>query len=51
MNGLLDEHILEKVNIGDGQVDATVVPPPPVGTFSEEDRSRQVREVSLKLLL
>lgn len=25
------------------QIDVTIVPPPPVGTFSEEERSRQVR--------
>lgn len=27
------------------QIDVTIVPPPPVGTFSEEERSRQVRFV------
>ncbi len=42
MNGLKDDEILQEVQIADGQVDVTVVPPPPVGTFSEEDRSRQV---------
>eukprot|EP00551_Chaetoceros_affinis_P008439 CAMPEP_0203673918 /NCGR_PEP_ID=MMETSP0090-20130426/14382_1 /ASSEMBLY_ACC=CAM_ASM_001088 /TAXON_ID=426623 /ORGANISM="Chaetoceros affinis, Strain CCMP159" /LENGTH=840 /DNA_ID=CAMNT_0050539671 /DNA_START=271 /DNA_END=2793 /DNA_ORIENTATION=+ len=41
MNRLLDESILEDVQISDGQVDVTVVPPSEVGTFSEEDRSRQ----------
>jgi anthranilate synthase len=27
------------------QIDVTIVPPPPVGTFSEEERSRQVRGI------
>lgn len=49
MNGLKDVEILEKVEITDGQVDVTVVPPSPVGTFSEEDRSRQVRSTFLRM--
>ncbi len=42
MNRLLEENILEGLEITEGQVDVTVVPPSEVGTFSEEDRSRQV---------
>lgn len=41
MNSLLAENILEDVNISEGQVDVTVVPPGDVGSFSEEERSRQ----------
>ena len=49
MQGMKEEKTLSDVNIiveeGEGmvQIDVTIVPPPPVGTFSEEERSRQVR--------
>ena len=49
MQGMKEEKTLSDVNViveeGEGmvQIDVTVVPPPPVGTFSEEERSRQVR--------
>ena len=42
MNKLLSDNILEDVQISDGQVDVKVVPPAEVGSFSEEERSRQV---------
>ena len=43
MNKLLTDNVLEDMQISDGQVDVKVVPPGEVGTFSEEERSRQVR--------
>ena len=55
MQNMKDQEILSEVNVfkestpANGepasmvQIDATVVPPPEVGTFSEEERSRQVR--------
>jgi hypothetical protein len=53
MQGMKTDEILSEVNViveeGEGsnmvQIDVTIVPPPPVGTFSEEERSRQVRIV------
>ena len=51
MNTLLTENILEDVKIGESQVDVTVVPPSEVGSFSEEDRSRQVRTYKLEILI
>jgi anthranilate synthase len=42
MNTLLEDSILEDVQISEGQVDVTVVPPGEVGSFSEEERSKQV---------
>lgn len=44
MNSLLADNILEDVQISEGQVDVTVVPPSEVGSFSEEERSRQVSQ-------
>uniref|UniRef100_A0A7S4I3J4 p-aminobenzoic acid synthase n=1 Tax=Odontella aurita TaxID=265563 RepID=A0A7S4I3J4_9STRA len=41
MQQMKEEGTLENVQIEDGKVEVTVVPPPPVGTFSEEERSRQ----------
>lgn len=41
MEQLKDDGILENVSITDGKVDVRVVPASEVGTFSEEDRSRQ----------
>jgi anthranilate synthase len=43
MKEMKQQNALSEVNVGDEQIDVTVVPPPPVGTFSEEERSRQVR--------
>ena len=48
MKGMKDEEILSSIDVtAEGedmvQIDVTIVPPPPVGTFSEEERSRQVR--------
>ena len=54
MQELKQQNVLAEVNVyqeNDGgadspsmvQIDVTVVPPPDVGTFSEEERSRQVR--------
>ena len=50
MKGMKEEEILSDVSItSEGedmvQIDVTIVPPPPVGTFSEEERSRQVRSI------
>ena len=42
MKEMKQQNELSEVNVGDEQIDVTVVPPPPVGTFSEEERSRQV---------
>jgi anthranilate synthase len=55
MQDLKDQEILSEVKVFQAgsangepaaltQVDVTVVPPPEVGTFSEEERSRQVRQ-------
>ncbi|OEU20864.1 anthranilate synthase [Fragilariopsis cylindrus CCMP1102] len=41
MKEMKQQNELSEVNVGDEQIDVTVVPPPPVGTFSEEERSRQ----------
>jgi len=41
MNQLKSEDILEDIILSDGQVDVVVKPPGEVGSFSEEDRSRQ----------
>lgn len=41
MEKLRADGILEQVTIHEGQVDVKVVPPAEVGTFSEEERSRQ----------
>jgi len=54
MQVMKDGGTLSEVNVivEDGEesnileIDVTIVPPPPVGTFSEEERSRQVRRVS-----
>mmetsp|Transcript_7422 Transcript_7422/g.10617 ORF Transcript_7422/g.10617 Transcript_7422/m.10617 type:complete len:87 (+) Transcript_7422:138-398(+) len=43
MNSLLDEGILESVDSLEESVVVKIVPPAKVGTFSEEERSRQVR--------
>ncbi|MGK3733740.1 MAG: anthranilate synthase [Bacillariaceae sp.] len=45
MKEMKQQNVLSDVNVGEEQIDVTVVPPSPVGTFSEEERSRQVREV------
>lgn len=61
MQALKEQEILSEVKVfKDGaangeaaplvQVDVTVVPPPEVGTFSEEERSRQVRDRILHFL-
>lgn len=42
MNKLLADNILEDVQIIEGQVDVIVMPPGEVGSFSEEERSKQV---------
>lgn len=42
MRDMKQQNVLSEVTIVEGRIDATVVPPPPVGTFSEEERSRQV---------
>lgn len=41
MRDMKQQNVLSEVTIVEGRIDATVVPPPPVGTFSEEERSRQ----------
>jgi len=47
MEQMKDEDILSEINVVSGQdedmvqIDVKIVPPPPVGTFSEEERSRQ----------
>ena len=49
MEQMKDEEIISEINLISGQddemvqIDVKIVPPPPVGTFSEEERSRQVR--------
>jgi anthranilate synthase len=42
MNNLLNDNILKDVQVSDGQIDVTVAPIGEIGSFSEEDRSRQV---------
>ena len=50
MQGMKEDDLVSEVNViveeGEDsdmvQIDVTIVPPPPVGTFSEEERSRQV---------
>lgn len=54
MKSMKDEEILSDISItSEGedmvQIDVTIVPPPPVGTFSEEERSRQVRSIVSEL--
>lgn len=44
MEQLQTDGVLQSMTVSDDQVDVTIVPPAEVGTFSEEDRSRQVRE-------
>lgn len=41
MRDMKQQNVLSEVTIVEGRIDATVVPPPPVGTFSEEERSKQ----------
>jgi anthranilate synthase len=41
MKQLQNDGVLQSLNVMDDQVDVTIVPPAEVGTFSEEDRSRQ----------
>lgn len=41
MRDMKQQNVLSEVTIVEGRIDATVVSPPPVGTFSEEERSRQ----------
>ena len=43
MKGLEEEGVLESLDVSENGVDVKVAPPTEVGTFSEEDRSRQVR--------
>ena len=42
MNTLLDNGILANINIDGDVIDVTVSPPAEVGSFSEEERSKQV---------
>lgn len=42
MQNMKQQNVLSEVNVVEEQIDVTVVPPPSVGTFSEEERSRQV---------
>lgn len=41
MKGLEEEGVLESLDVSENGVDVKVAPPTEVGTFSEEDRSRQ----------
>jgi len=58
MQNMKQQEILSEVNViveeetesNMVQIDVTIVPPPPVGTFSEEERSRQVRFLSFRAL-
>jgi hypothetical protein len=43
MKQLQNDGVLQSLNVAEDKVDVTIVPPSEVGTFSEEDRSRQVR--------
>ena len=49
MEKLLAEGILEGFEVGENVVDVTVVPPSEVGTFNEEERSRQVSLLVMNL--
>jgi hypothetical protein len=50
MKQLQNDGVLQSLNVMDDQVDVTIVPPAEVGTFSEEDRSRQVRFIFFVVL-
>ena len=51
MKQLQNDGVLESLNVVDDKVDVTIVPPAEVGTFSEEDRSRQVRIIVILVVL
>lgn len=52
MKQLHDEGTLSEINLSQyddslGQIDVKIVPPGEVGSFNEEERSRQVRMISI----
>lgn len=50
MNRLKDSGVLSKVSLDEDVIEVELVPPSEVGSFSEEERSRQVRNVFLQSL-
>jgi len=51
MNQLQNDGVLQSLDVGDDKIDVTIVPPAEVGTFSEEDRSRQVSFVVCSIVI